>query len=61
MSVLEKLAASIFRVENSSILKIEVVDFSEMLVPIYQHTHCHAPEECNLNTDCYENLQILLA
>jgi hypothetical protein len=56
MSVLEKLAASILMVENSSILKMEVADFSEILVTIYQHTQCHAPEKCNCSIDWYENL-----
>jgi hypothetical protein len=61
ISVLEKLATSIFKVENSSILKIEVTEISEMLLPMYQRTQCHAPEKCNCNTDWYENLQILFA
>ena len=56
MSVLEKLAASIFKVENSSILRSDVADFLEMLVPMYQHTQCHAPDKCNRSIDWYKNL-----
>jgi hypothetical protein len=29
---------------------------SEMLVPVYQTTQCHTPEDSNLNPQCCENL-----
>jgi hypothetical protein len=41
-----------------SILKMESVDSSEMLVSNYQTTWHHSPEDSNLHRQCHANLKL---
>jgi hypothetical protein len=54
-SVSKEPAAFIFRVENSSTLKMKVVGSYEMLIPLYQAARRHIPEDRNLHVYSHEN------
>jgi hypothetical protein len=56
INILEEAAASIFRAEYSSTLKLGVICSSGLLVTIYQTTQCHISEDHNLSIHCHENL-----
>jgi hypothetical protein len=50
-SVLEKLTASTFSVDDYSALKMEAADSFKTLININQNTRHHILEGCNINRD----------
>jgi hypothetical protein len=38
-------------------LKMEAVSASDTLIPTYETTHCHDPQDRNMNVQCRENLE----